>query len=152
MVALFAASVLGLAPTTFAQASLVGEWEGTLDANGTQVHILWHVTAAADGTVTSTFDNQDEGVNGIKAKFAEFSGSKLTLTVDDQVEINGSTVNVRGTFVGTVSKEGNEVTGTWTQTDPEQPPADIDFKRHVEKPAPAAAAPKTPDSDSISRE
>jgi len=126
-----------------AQAALAGDWEGSLNANGNEVHIVWHVTVAADGTVTSTFDNKDEGVSGIKSKVTNFKDSKLTITVDDQVEANGSTINIRGTFEGTVSADGNEVSGTWTQTDPEpQGPMDLHFKRTGAPPAPAAPAPK----------
>ena len=132
-------SLVATAAVGRAQASLAGDWEGILNANGTEVHIAWHVTAAADGTITSTFDNHDEGVSGIKAKLVEFKDSKVTLTVDDQVEVNGSMVNIRGTFVGTVSADGNEVTGTWTQTDPEQGPADIHLKRVSGQAAPATA-------------
>jgi uncharacterized protein len=127
----------------YAQASLAGEWEGILNANGNQIHIAWHVTAAADGTVTSTFDNKDEGVMGIKAKVTAFKDSKLSITVDDQMEVNGSYVNIRGSFEGTVSADGTEVAGTWTQSDPEpQPAMELHFKRTGGQAAPAAAAPK----------
>jgi hypothetical protein len=122
-------SIFGVVPNCRAQASLAGDWEGILNASGTEVHVAWHVTAAADGTVTSTIENKDEGVSGIKVKQAELKDSKLTFTVDDQIEVNGETVNVKGTFEGTVSADGNEVTGTWTQMEPEQPPMEIHFKR-----------------------
>lgn len=126
-----------------AQASLAGEWEGVLEVGGNEVHLAWHVTAAPDGTVTTTFDNKDEGVTGIKAKVTEFKDSKITVTVDDQVEMNGQTMNIRGTLVGTVSADGNEVSGTWTQTDPQEaPPSDLHLKRTGAQAAPAAAAPK----------
>jgi hypothetical protein len=126
-----------------AQASLAGEWEGVLEVGGQEVHLAWHVAAAADGTVTTTFDNKDEGVMGIKAKITEFKDSKITVAVDDQVDVNGQTLNIRGTLVGTVSADGNEVSGTWTQTDPqEQPPAELKLKRATAPAAPAAAAPK----------
>jgi uncharacterized protein len=126
-----------------AQALLAGDWEGVLNANGNDVHLAWHVTAAPDGTVTSTFDNKDEGVMGIKARITSFKDSKLSIAVDDQVEVNGSMMNVRGTFEATVSADGNEVTGTWTQTDPqEEPPMELRFKRAGAPAAPAAAAPK----------
>ena len=122
-------SIFGVLPNCRAQASLVGDWEGILNANGTEIHVAWHVAAAADGTVTSTIENKDEGISGIKVKQAELKDSKLTFTVDDQVEVNGETVNVKGTFEGTVSSDGNEVTGTWTQMEPEQPPMEIHFNR-----------------------
>jgi hypothetical protein len=62
--------------------------------------------------------------------------------VDDVIHPNGQDVPVVGTFAGTLSADGNEVTGTWTQTEPPQPPADVTFKR--EQSAPAAASPALP--------
>jgi uncharacterized protein len=138
------AAVLFVVASSFchAQASLAGEWEGVLEVGGNEIHLAWHVTAAPDGTVTTTFDNKEEGVMGIKAKVTEFKDSKITVTVDDQVDMNGQTMQIRGTLVGTVSADGNEVAGTWTQTDPqEEPPVDLRLKRTG---APAAPAPATP--------
>jgi hypothetical protein len=127
-----------------AQAALAGEWEGTISTPGGDMHLAWHVTAAADGTITSTFDNKDQGVMGIKSKVTEFKDSKLLVTVEDQIEVNGSAVNLRGTVEGTVSADGTELTGNWTQTDPEaQGPMELHLKRAGgQAAAPAAAAPK----------
>lgn len=138
---LIALSLVLWIPAARAQASLAGDWEGTLDANGNEVHIAWHAAVGADGAFTSTFDNKDEGVNGIKAKLVEFKDSKITMSVDDQAEVNGSVINIRGTFVGTVSADGNEITGTWTQTEPEQGPMDIRLKRVTPAAAPKPAQP-----------
>ena len=125
-----------------AQASLAGVWEGVINAGDHEIHIVWHVTAAPDGTVTTNFDNNDEGVTGIKAKVTELKDSKITVTVDDQVDVNGETLQIRGTLVGTVSADGNELTGTWTQTDPQEaPPMDLKLKRTGAATS-AAAAPK----------
>ena len=43
-------------------------------------------------------------------------------------------------FAGKLSSDGNEITGTWTQTDPAQPPAPIELKRSATQPAAAPAA------------
>ena len=133
-------SIFGVVPNCRAQASLAGDWEGILNASGTEVHVAWHVTAAADGTVTSTIENHDEGVSGIKVKQMELKDSKITFTVDDQIEVNGQILNVKGTFEGTVSPDGNEITGTWMQSEPEeQPEAQIHFTRASPAAAPAAS-------------
>jgi hypothetical protein len=146
-------AALAFAGKCFGQSSLVGDWEGTLNAGGNEVHLAWHVTATADGGITSTFDNKDEGVYGIKVKETVLKDSKLTLTVDDQVEVNGSSVNIRGAFEGVVSADGSEVSGTWTQTDPqEQPPAEIHLKRNAAQASPAAAAPKINSRASLENE
>lgn len=127
--ALSALLALSLSPLCLAQKNLVGDWHGTLEANGNTMHVLWHVVAASDGTVTSTFDNVDEDIMGIKVKTITVEGSKITLAVDDQVEANGSTVNIKGSFSGTVSENGKEVSGTWTQDEPQQGPIDVHFVR-----------------------
>src|ERR1700757_2285147 len=88
---LAAISAVALTPSGFAQAKLAGDWQGTLDANGTTFHLVWHLTAAADGTFTSTFDNLDEGIYGIKAKII-IKGSDVTGEVDDTVQANGQTM------------------------------------------------------------
>jgi len=142
LIKLSVSMLLSLAFTPFcsAQASLAGDWQGTVDINGNTLHVVWHAVAAPDGTLTSTFDNVDENLFGIKVKTLSLKGSDLAMSVDDVISINGQDVPIRGNFAGTVSTNGNETNGTWTQTDPEQPPAEIHFKRDSAVPAPAPAA------------
>lgn len=125
-------------PNCRAQASLAGDWQGVLEANGTPMHIVWHVTAPADGAITSTFDNVDESVMGIKVKTTEVKGSDVTATVDDIVQVNGQEMNIKGVFAGKLNADQTEVAGTWTQTDPEQPPTPLTLKHQA---AQAATAP-----------
>lgn len=120
---------LALTSSSNAQANLAGTWEGTLDAGGTTFHIAWHAVANPDGTLTSTFDNVDQNIFGIKVKTTSLKGSDLTMSVDDTVNINGQDVPIRGDLVAKLSSDSKEVTGTWTQTEPEQPPAPITLKR-----------------------
>lgn len=138
-----------LAPHSAAQASLAGNWEGTLDAGGMTFRIVWHAIAAQDGTLTSTFDNVDQNIYGIKVKTLAMKGSDLTMSVDDTVSINGQDVPVRGDLVAKVSADGNHVSGTWTQTEPAQPPAPIELKRGTSQ---ATAAPATTPPASVAGE
>lgn len=118
---------------------LVGEWQGTLNVQGQTFHLLWHVTAAPDGAVASTFDNEDEGVTGIKVKSMELKGSDLKVTIDDMVDAGGQQVEVAGVLTGTVNKDATEVTGSWEQTSPQEGAGEIDLKRTAgEKPAESA--------------
>ena len=126
-------------PFCAAQANLAGTWEGTLDAGGGTFHIVWHAVAAPDGTLTSTFDNIDQNIYGIKVKNLSLKGSDLTMSVDDTVSINGQDVSIRGDFAGKFSSDNNTITGTWTQTDPAQPPAPIELKRAAPPAAPATS-------------
>ncbi len=139
---LVAISAFALIPSASAQALLAGDWQGTLDANGTTFHLVWHVTTAADGTVTSTFDNLDEGIYGIKAKTTTVKGSDVAAEVDDTVQANGQDMKVSGSLVGKLNSDGTEMAGTFTQTEPQaQPPANVLFKHSAVQAAPAAAQP-----------
>jgi hypothetical protein len=129
---------LALAPICSAQTQLVGEWSGSISVGDQTERILWHVVKAADGSVTSTFDNVDEGVLGIKVKTLTVDGSDVTAVIDDLIHPNGQDLPLSGTYAAKLNADGNEVTGTWTQTKPEEhPPADITFKRELAKPAAA---------------
>jgi hypothetical protein len=143
--ALTVLALFAFLPTCRAQASLAGDWQGALDANGTPMRIVWHVTAGADGTITSTFDNVDQSVMGIKVKTTEVKGSDVTATIDDTVEVNGHEESVRGVYAGKLNADRTEVAGTWTQTDPEQPSMPLIFKHQVTQatsaPPAAGAAP-----------
>jgi hypothetical protein len=96
---------------------------------------------APDGSVTSTYDNVDEGVTGIKVKSLTLNGSEVSVVIDDVIHPNGQDVSLAGTFAGTLSKDGNEIAGKWTQTSPEEePPVEITFNR--DHATPAAATPQ----------
>ncbi len=144
IIPMLALIVVALSPVCRAQSQLAGDWLGTLNAGGTQFHIAWHVVAAKDGSLASTFDNIDQGIFAIPVKSTTLNGSAVTQVVDDVIQINGEPHNVRGTFAGTIDKEGGEVKGTWTQTEPEEPPAELELKR-----VPAQAAPKPAEQPKI---
>jgi hypothetical protein len=122
--------VLGVlvSPGGFAQSQLAGDWQGNLDAGGTSFRVAWHVAAGADGSLSSTLDNIDESIYGIKAKSTVVKGSDITVTVDDTIQVNGQEVQLRGEMVGTVDKDATELHGTWTQTEPAQAPAPLEMK------------------------
>jgi hypothetical protein len=137
---LVAIAAFALTPSAFAQARLAGDWQGTLDANGTTFHLVWHLTAAPDGTFTSTFDNIDEGVYGIKAKTTTIKGSDVAAEVDDTVQANGQDMKVSGSLVGKLNADGTEMAGTFTQVEPQaQPTANVLFKHSAAQAATTAA-------------
>ncbi len=136
---LFGLLFLFLSPA-FGQSPLAGDWLGTLNAGGNSMHIAWHVTAGADGNLTSTVDNLDESILGIKVKNLQKKGSDITFDVDDEVDANGQQLNIRGSFAGKLSADLTDVTGTWTQTAPqEEGPDPLELKRQATPAAPAAA-------------
>jgi hypothetical protein len=147
-----AVSALAFIPICAAQNSLVGEWQGTLDANGSPVHVAWHVTAAPDGKITSTVDNIDENIYGIKVKETSLKGSDVALLVDDTVQVNGQDIPIKGDFAGTLSADGSEVNGTLTQTEPQPATVQIHFKRAATQASPAASSAVATSQSSFSME
>ena len=128
-VLLFLAGVGTLCP---AQVPLVGDWRGTESIDGQNMHIVWHVTKASDGRITSAWDNVDQGVSGIKAKSITLNGDDLTIMVDDFVLVNGQNARVVALYRGKVNKGCSEVTGTIKQTQPEEEPAtELNFTREI---------------------
>jgi hypothetical protein len=129
IIGIIAAGALAIAPACWAQSPLAGEWQGTLNAGGgTQFRIAWHVTAAKDGSFSATIDNLDLGILAIPVKSMTVKDSAITQVIDSDVQINGEAHSVKGTFAGNLSKDGSEIKGTWTQTEPAQPPAELVMK------------------------
>ena len=115
-----------LAPFCHAQAQLAGDWQGTLDVNGGQLHIVLHIVAAKDGSLSITADNPDQGQMGVAADAVTFKNSKLTITMN----------TYNGTYEGTVNNDASAITGTWTADDVQE----LNFKRVAAAPAPAKPA------------
>jgi CubicO group peptidase (beta-lactamase class C family) len=125
-IALVALAALALSPLCLAQTQIAGDWLGTLSAGGAQLHLVLHLTAAKDGSLTATLDSVDQGANGIPVTAVTLKDSKLSLTIDA----------VHGGYEGTVNKEATEIDGTWTQGQP----LPLNFTRAAASTAPAAAA------------
>ncbi|MGH9559054.1 MAG: alpha/beta hydrolase family protein [Bryobacteraceae bacterium] len=99
------AVALGVA-TGFAQAaSVVGNWQGTLDANGVKLRLGLHISEKAPGEYTSTLDSIDQGAMGIPVAKTSFSASTLHFEIPA----------LRIEYTGKLSADGNEIAGTFTQ-------------------------------------
>jgi uncharacterized protein len=99
---------LTVAAAGSAQTSIAGDWKGTLSAGGNELHLIFHFTAAKDGTLSATIDSLDQGANGIPVSAVSLKDSKLSMTVEA----------VHGTYEGTVNADGTAIAGTWTQGTP----------------------------------
>jgi len=87
---------------------VTGDWQGTLHAGAADLHLILHITRAADGGLQATLDSVDQGANGIPVKTVTLQGAELKLDV----------AMVRGTYEGTVNKDATEISGTWSQGQP----------------------------------
>ena len=109
---------------------VAGDWKGTLDTGGGQLHLVLHVTKTADGSLKATLDSVDQGANGIPVSSISFNDSKLILGIDA----------VHGTYEGMVSPDASLIKGTWNQG----AALPLEFKRGAAEPAKAGAAPAKP--------
>ena len=124
---LVALVALALTPLGRAQSQIVGDWQGTLNAGGAELRLVLHVTAAKDGSLSSTLDSVDQGAPGIPVASTTLKDSKLSLVVDA----------VKGSYEGTVNKDATEIDGTWTQGQP----LELNFKRVAAQPPVKLATP-----------
>jgi hypothetical protein len=95
---------LTLTRSKAAGAAPAGDWQGTLDAGGAKLRLLFHVTGAG-ARLGGTMDSLDQNAMGIPLGAGSLSGSTLKLTIP----------RIGGEFTGTVAKGGTSVKGLWWQ-------------------------------------
>jgi hypothetical protein len=82
-----------------------GDWQGTLQAGGAELHLRLHFAKTATGAFTGTMDSVDQGANGIPIASISLTGFKLRLDVKV----------VGGVYEATLSADGKSLSGIWTQ-------------------------------------
>jgi fermentation-respiration switch protein FrsA (DUF1100 family) len=109
---------------------IVGSWTGALTVQGgMQLHVVFHVTAAADGTLSATMDSPDQGAKGIPVSGVTVKG--------DSVRFEVAVAN--GAFDGSFAKDHKSIDGTWSQNGASLP---LKLTRGE---APAPARPQRPE-------
>jgi len=98
-------AALSFAALLGAQTGVEGNWQGTLNAGAVKLRIGLHVSKTDAGELTSKLDSIDQGVMGIPVKATTFAANKLHL---DMPALHAS-------FEGTLSSDGKEIAGTFTQ-------------------------------------
>jgi hypothetical protein len=84
-----------------------GAWMGTLEAGGSQLHVVFHIFNTEDGLM-ATLDSPDQGAKGIPV-------SKVTR---DDASLKMEVKMVGGVFEGKIAKDLSAIEGTWTQGSP----------------------------------
>ena len=101
-----APSATGPAATRFVHpAGPTGDWLGTLQAGGMKLRIVFHLTPAANGTISGTLDSIDQGVKGIALSKVTVSGKTVRLECP----------SIAGVFAGKLSDGDEKMEGTWQQ-------------------------------------
>lgn len=104
------AAVAQPAPT-----ELVGDWQGALDANGTRLRLVFHVSLASEGKLAATLDSLDQGAKGIPVQSVTVDGSSIRFDVSV----------IAGVYEAKVADK-KTMTGKWRQSGMELP---LDLKR-----------------------
>ena len=87
------------------QSRVAGEYIGIL---GGRLHLKLHIQVDASGTMSGTLDSIDQGAMGLAGADFRLEGNALSFTVPV----------VHGSWKGTVSEDGNTLTGAWDQGTP----------------------------------
>ena len=91
------------ASETHAKGDISGNWQGTLEAEKSLRIIL--AVAKTDKGWSAKMYSIDQGAQGFNSNSATLEGSTFKFSIDP----------IGGTYVGTLSGDGNSITGTWTQ-------------------------------------
>jgi hypothetical protein len=85
---------------------IVGTWEGVLDPGAQpKKHIVVHISAEQDGSLSGTIDYPDQDVSGIQITAITYKAHNLHFE---------STPNL-SSYDGTLNKDDSEIVGTWKQ-------------------------------------
>ena len=85
--------------------TIEGEWAGSLEAGEAVLHLVLHVSKAADGSLKATIDSLDQGVYGIEV---------TSLTQKDS-NLNFNVASVSASFEGKFAANHTRIEGAWTQ-------------------------------------
>jgi len=88
-----------------------GVWWGTLQAGAQRLRIVFRLQRDTDGQLRGTLDSPDQAATGIPISAITVEGNTIRIRSDA----------VQGEFVGTLSEDGKQLTGTWKQSGQELP-------------------------------
>jgi uncharacterized protein len=84
---------------------LEGHWSGSLPAGDAVLHLVLHVSKAADGSLQATIDSLDQGVYGIEV---------TAITLKDSI-LRFSVVSAGASYEGKLSANHASIEGDWIQ-------------------------------------
>lgn len=91
---------------TVAQHSIEGDWKGSFEVDGTNLRLVLHIKSQPQsGALVATLDSVDQDSPNIPVSSITFESTTLKLDVGQ----------VKGSFEGRLSKDGDEIRGYWTE-------------------------------------
>lgn len=94
-------------------------WQGALDVGGIKLRLVLKIFKNPDGTLKATLDSIDQGAMNLPIDSIVIENKTMRFTMK----------SIGGSYEGTLSEDGTEVIGTWTQSGQSLPLA---FKRVTE--------------------
>ena len=85
--------------------SLTGNWEGALSAGGQKLRLVLKISQSPDGSLKATMDSLDQGAMDLTVDAITSKAGELHFEMKD----------LHAAYDGTISSDGSEATGTWTQ-------------------------------------
>ena len=102
--ALVAACVLAPAAPAFAQ-TLEGDWSGMLQTPKAKLHLVLHITRAAEGLPNASLDSPDQGMEGLPGRVIDRKGATAQVLFLD----------AGADYTATLSADGRTLDGKWNQ-------------------------------------
>ena len=104
LVTLLASIAFAVSQEQTAQVKPEGDWKGTLDAGGTKLDLILHVSKK-DGALSATLDSPDQGATGLAVDSISVSGKLL------RFEMKSLGANYEGTF----NADSSQIDGEFSQ-------------------------------------
>ena len=82
-----------------------GNWRGALDVSGFKLRLVLKISKTADGKLTATVDSLDQSAKDLPVDTITFQDGTLKFEMK----------RLSASYVGTLSKDGTELTGQFTQ-------------------------------------
>lgn len=102
--AILGLSVVAITAPATAQ-TVVGDWHGSLDVNGTKLPLAVHIQQGPDGKLTGTMDSPNQGAIDLPIGEVSMDAGVLTVTLP----------RVQGRYVGKWDAEAGRWKGEWRQ-------------------------------------
>jgi Protein of unknown function (DUF3738). len=125
-----AASTVAPAKEVHARGDIVGNWQGTLNTPQRSLRIILQITRTDKGWGAKMY-SIDQGAQPFNVSSVSLDGSAFKFSID----------MVGGSYQGTLSSDGNVITGAWTQGSGPQP---LDLVRSTRETAWEIPAPPPP--------
>ena len=85
--------------------NIEGIWQGTLNAPGLELRVVFKIYQKSDETLTATIDSPDQGSFGIPVDEVTFEDGNLYI----------KSKRIQGVFEGKIKEDGSTIEGQWKQ-------------------------------------